>query len=85
MRDKVYMPQGLVVEVINGDVERALRKLKKKAQNEGIFQELKKREFYVKPSELRRRQKAQARARARKKQRMDDNSNKDFKLDRPEY
>ena len=85
MRDKGYLPQGLVVEVINGDVERALRKLKKKAQNAGIFQELKKREFYVKPSELRRREKAQARSRARKKQRLEESSNKDFKLDRPEY
>ena len=85
MRDKGYMTQDLVVEVVNGDVERALRKLKKKAQNAGIFQELKNREFYVKPSELRRREKAQARSRARKKQRLEESSNRDFKLDRPEY
>ena len=84
MKDRSYLPQDLVVEVINGDIERALRKLKKKSQNAGIFQELKKREHYVKPSELRRRQKAQGYARARKKQRIEENSNKDFKLDRPE-
>lgn len=81
MKDRNYLPQGLVVEVINGDVERALRKLKKKSQNEGIFQDLKKHEHFTKPSELRRRQKAQARARARKKQRIEENSSKDIKLD----
>lgn len=76
MRDKNGIPQGIVVEVQNGDVERALRKLKKKIQNEGVFQDLKKKEFYVKPSELRRRARGQALARMRKRARMEDMNNK---------
>lgn len=83
MRDKNgWTPRGLVVEVQNGDVERALRKLKKKVQNEGIFQELKKRECYVKPSEQKRRERAQAISRMRKKARMDEQNTK---LDKPDH
>ncbi len=76
MRDKNGIPQGIVVEVQNGDLERALRKLKKKMQNEGVLQDLKKKEFYVKPSELRRRARGQALARMRKRARMEDMNNK---------
>ena len=76
MRDKNGMPQGIVVEVQNGDIERALRKLKKKVQNEGVFQDLKNKEFYVKPSELRRRARGQALARMRKRARAEDMNNK---------
>jgi small subunit ribosomal protein S21 len=76
MRDKNGVPQGIVVEVQNGDIERALRKLKKKMQNEGVLQDLKKKEFYVKPSELRRRARGQALARMRKRARMEDMNNK---------
>lgn len=76
MRDKNGIPQGIVVKVQNGDLERALRKLKKKMQNEGVLQDLKKKEFYVKPSELRRRARGQALARMRKRARMEDMNNK---------
>jgi small subunit ribosomal protein S21 len=76
MRDKNGMPQGIVVEVQNGDIERALRKLKKKVQNEGVFQDLKNKEFYVKPSELRRRARGQALARMRKRARAEETNNK---------
>lgn len=79
MRDKNGIPQGIVVEVQNGDIERALRKLKKKIQNEGVLQDLKKKEFYVKPSELRRRARGQALARMRKRARMEDMNNKSDK------
>lgn len=59
---------GLVVYVHNNDIDRALRKLKKMVNNEGIVKELKKREFYEKPSERRRREMASARKRWLKQQ-----------------
>jgi small subunit ribosomal protein S21 len=55
--------KGLIVYVRNNDIDRALRKLKKMVNNEGVIKELKKREFYEKPSERRRRQRARARKR----------------------
>jgi|688.fasta_scaffold547294_2 small subunit ribosomal protein S21 len=81
MRDKNGLPQGIVVEVQNGDIERALRKLKKKMQNEGVLQDLKKKEFYVKPSEIRRRARGQALARMRKRNRIDEMVNKNDKTE----
>ena len=45
---------GLTVEVRNNDVNKALRKLKKKLQAEGTLQEYRDRQYYVKPSEKRR-------------------------------
>lgn len=59
--------RGLVVDVINNDIDRALKKLKKKMQNEGVLQDLKRHEFYTKPGDLRRRKKAQAISRTKKK------------------
>ena len=43
---------GLMVEVRNNDVNKAMRKLKKKVQAEGILQEFKDRQYYTKPSEI---------------------------------
>jgi|TARA_B100001750_G_C15096195_1_gene393089 small subunit ribosomal protein S21 len=60
--------EGLKVYVRNNDVDRALRKLKKMVNNEGVIKELKKREFYEKPSDRRRREKARARKRWLKQQ-----------------
>lgn len=60
--------RGCYVRVKNNDVNRALRKLKKIMTNEGIFQELRKREFYESPSMRRKRERAQARKRWLKKQ-----------------
>lgn len=54
---------GLIVYVRNNDVDRALRKLKKMVNSEGVIKELKKREFYEKPSDRKRREKARARKR----------------------
>ena len=45
---------GLYVQVRNGDLEQALRVLKKKVKRSGLVQECKSREFYTKPSEQRR-------------------------------
>ena len=59
---------GITVEVRNGDVQKALRLFKKKVQNEGIIQEYKERQFYVKPSEKKRKAKAAGKARWKKKQ-----------------
>jgi small subunit ribosomal protein S21 len=41
---------GRKVQVKDGNVEKALRKLKKKVQESGLLQELKDRETYTKPS-----------------------------------
>ena len=54
---------GLKVWVQNGDVDKALRKFKKKVANSGQLQELKNREHYEKPSAVRKRAKAVARKR----------------------
>ena len=54
---------GLYVEVRNNDVTRALRKLKKLMNSEGMVKDMRKNEFYEKPSAVKRREKAQARKR----------------------
>jgi small subunit ribosomal protein S21 len=64
--------KGLSVEVRNGDFNYALRKFKKKVQEDGILQEVRKREFYEKPSETRKKAKAAGRARWLKKLRKRD-------------
>jgi small subunit ribosomal protein S21 len=50
---------GKSVEVRDGNVEKALRKFKKKVQNSGLLFELKEREHFVKPT-TRRKLKASA-------------------------
>lgn len=61
--------QGLYVQVRNNDVARACRKLKRLMQDEGMILEMRKRKYYVKPSEKRAKAKAAGRARWLKKQR----------------
>jgi small subunit ribosomal protein S21 len=58
-----------LVEVRNGDFAFALRKFKKKVQEDGILQELRERQHFEKPSETRKKAKAAGRARWLKKQR----------------
>ena len=60
---------GVYVEVRNNNVDRALRKFKKKVAQEGILRDLQKHEYYEKPSIKRKRAKAQAKKRWAKKQR----------------
>lgn len=55
--------RGLKVEVRNNDIGFALRKFKKKVQEDGILQELRNREFFEKPSIKRKKAKAAGRAR----------------------
>jgi len=50
-------------------LENALRRFKRKVQQEDIIKEIKKHSYYLKPGEKRRTKQALARKRARKKQR----------------
>ena len=55
--------QGLQVEVYDGQVEKAIRILKKKVKESNLFLELRKKEYYEKPSKLRREKKNLAKLR----------------------
>jgi len=56
----------VVVVVRDGNVEQALRSLKKKLNREGRFREMRDRRYHEKPTSIRRREKAEAVRRARK-------------------
>ena len=56
----------MLVHVRDNNVDQALKALKKKMQREGIFREMKLRNYYEKPSERRVREQAEAVRRARK-------------------
>ena len=60
--------KGTTVFVKNNDVNKALRKFKKRLQDEGWFNELREREHYTSPSEQRRKNLASAQVRERKRQ-----------------
>ena len=55
------------VRVVDGHLEKALRKFKKKIQESGLLDELRAKEFYEKPTTERKRKKGAAKARWRKK------------------
>jgi small subunit ribosomal protein S21 len=55
------------VKVVDGKVEQALRKFKKKIQEDGLLDELRSRETYEKPTTERKRKKGAAKARLRKR------------------
>jgi len=57
--------RGVIVK--DDNVERALRKFKKKIQEQGLLEDLRGRETYEKPTTERKRKKGAARARWRKK------------------
>lgn len=57
---------GNSVLVKDGNVEKALRKFKKKVQESGLLDELRERQTYEKPTTERKRKKGAARARLRK-------------------
>ena len=63
-RIKLY---GSSVVVQNDNVEKALRKFKKKIMESGKLQELREREFYEKPTTARKKAKSQAKRRWQKK------------------
>ncbi len=56
----------MLVQVRDNNVDQALKALKKKMQREGVFREMKLRNYFEKPSEKRVREKAEAVRRARK-------------------
>ena len=51
------------VLVQDGNVEKALRKFKKKVQNSGVLNDLREREFYVKPTTAKKLKRSAARNR----------------------
>jgi len=59
--------KGSIVYVKNDNVEQALRKFKKNIQNIGLLNDLRAKEFYEKPTSVRKRKKSAAKARWRKK------------------
>lgn len=56
---------SLEVRVVNNDLERAMKVLKKKIQNDGLFRRLKLKKSYEKPSECRRRKRRESERRHR--------------------
>ena len=54
------------VEVIDNQIETALKTLKKQMLKGGVFQEMKRRAYYEKPSVKRKRKQAQARKKRRR-------------------
>ena len=69
MRDNTKFNKipGNSVVVQNDNVEKALRKFKKKIMESGKLQDLREREFYEKPTTARKRAKNQAKRRWQKK------------------
>ena len=57
------------IRVVDGNVEKALRKFKKQIQESGLLEDLRAKEFYEKPTTERKRKKDAAQARWRKKMR----------------
>ena len=50
---------SITIQLRNGNVEKAMRGLKKKLQKDGLMKELKSRQYYRKPSEIKREKKKQ--------------------------
>ena len=50
---------SITIQVRNGNVEKAMKVLKKKLQKDGLMKELKLRQYYRKPSEIKREKKKQ--------------------------
>lgn len=59
MKDRITR----AVPVVDGNVDRALRKFKKKISDSGLLEELRQRETYEKPTTERKRKRSAARAR----------------------
>ena len=57
---------GMAVAVVDNNVEKAMRKLKKMLLKEGVMQELRDRRYYMKPSFIKREDKKRAIKRAHK-------------------
>ena len=57
------------IEVLDNQIEPALKALKKAMATDGLFKEMKRRAFYEKPSVKRKRKRAEARRKRRKAER----------------
>jgi len=55
------------VKVFDGNVAKAMKVMKRKLQQEGLFREMKKRRFYEKPSAKRKRKQKESARRERKR------------------
>ena len=55
------------VKVFNNDLNKAMRQMKRKLQQEGMFRELRRRRFHEKPSAKRKRKKLESIKRERKR------------------
>jgi small subunit ribosomal protein S21 len=51
---------SITVNVRNGNLEQAMRVLKRKVQKEGLIKELRERQYYKKPSEIKQEKKKEA-------------------------
>lgn len=68
-KPRVQDPEGCAVAVREGeDINKALRRLKRKMEDSKVLEEVRNRQHYVKPSEVRRKAKAAGRQRWLKKQ-----------------
>lgn len=67
MNDRTFKALGNLVFVTNDNVEKALRKFKKKVAESGLLQELRERETYEKPTTARKKAKNAAIRRWKKK------------------
>jgi small subunit ribosomal protein S21 len=67
MNDRFKKVTGNLVVVMQDNVEKALRKFKKKVSDSGLLQDLRDRESYEKPTTRRKRAKSSARRRWQKK------------------
>ena len=61
---------AITIEVRNNNVEKALRVLKKKLTKDGMMRELKERQYYQKPSHVKREAKKQQIRRYKKEQKL---------------
>jgi small subunit ribosomal protein S21 len=59
--------KGITVNVVNDQVDKAMRKFKKKVLESGLLRILKEKEFYEKPTTARKRAKSAAKNRWQKK------------------
>ena len=65
--DKKFIISGTLVIVKDDNLDRAIRKFKKKVADNGILQALREKEFYEKPTTARKKAASAARNRWRKK------------------
>ena len=61
---------GITIEVRNNNIEKAIRVLKKKLTKDGQMKELKRRQYYHKPSAIKREKKKESIRRHKKEQKL---------------